>query len=107
MHVAKGLRPVQPPAHVWSAIRKRLNLPPERSPRRWARSLALAASIVLVVVVFALVKLLAPWFQPASGLVAQAIALVALVGLGLVVYLGAAELFGAAKFRSLISDMGA
>jgi anti-sigma-K factor RskA len=48
MHVAKGLRPVQPPAHVWSAIRKRLNLTPGRSPRRWARSLALAASIVLV-----------------------------------------------------------
>jgi anti-sigma-K factor RskA len=48
MHVAKGLKPVQPPAHVWSAIRKRLNLMPHRSPRRWARSWALAASLVLV-----------------------------------------------------------
>jgi anti-sigma-K factor RskA len=48
MHVAKGLKPLQPPAYVWPAIRKRLNLPPHRSPRRWARSLALAASIVLV-----------------------------------------------------------
>jgi len=48
MHVAKGLKPVQPPAYVWSAIRKRLNLTPDRSPRRWARNLALAASIVLV-----------------------------------------------------------
>jgi len=48
MHVAKGLQPVQPPAHVWLAIRERLNLAPRRSPRRWARSLALAASIVLV-----------------------------------------------------------
>jgi hypothetical protein len=62
---------------------------------------------VMGVVVFALVKLLAPWFQPASGLLAQAIALVALVAGGLVVYLGAAELFGAAKFRSLIKDMAA
>ena len=49
MHVAKGLKPVQPPAHVWSAIRQQLNLTPERSPRRWARNFALAASIVLVV----------------------------------------------------------
>jgi anti-sigma-K factor RskA len=48
MHVAKGLKPVQPPAHVWSAIRKRLNLTPQRSPRRWARSWALAASLLLV-----------------------------------------------------------
>src|ERR1700730_7212968 len=48
MHLAKGLEPVQPPAHVWSAIRDPLNLPPHRSPRRWAGSLALAASLVLV-----------------------------------------------------------
>jgi anti-sigma-K factor RskA len=48
MHLAKGLKPVQPPAHVWSAIRERLNFTPQRSPRRWARSVALAASIVLV-----------------------------------------------------------
>jgi anti-sigma-K factor RskA len=48
MHLAKGLKPVQPPAHVWSAIRTRLNLTPHRSPRRWARSWALAASVVLV-----------------------------------------------------------
>jgi anti-sigma-K factor RskA len=48
MHVAKGLKPVQPPAHVWSAIRKRLNLTPQRSPRRWAGSWALAASLLLV-----------------------------------------------------------
>src|ERR1700688_3935003 len=47
MHVARGLKPVQPPAHVWPAIQKRLNHTP-RSPRRWARSLALAASVVLV-----------------------------------------------------------
>jgi anti-sigma-K factor RskA len=48
MHVAKGLKPVQPPAHVWSAIRKRLNLTALRPPRRWTRTLALAASVVLV-----------------------------------------------------------
>jgi anti-sigma-K factor RskA len=48
IHVAKVLEPVQPPAHVWPAIRKRLNLTPDRSPRRWTRSLALAASVVLV-----------------------------------------------------------
>jgi anti-sigma-K factor RskA len=48
MHVAKGLKPVQPPAYVWPAIRRRLKLTLDRSPRRWARNLALAASLVLV-----------------------------------------------------------
>jgi anti-sigma-K factor RskA len=48
MHVAKGLKPVQPPAHVWPAILKRLNLTPNRAPYRWTKRLALAASIVLV-----------------------------------------------------------
>lgn len=48
MHVAKGLKPVQPPAYVWPAIHKRLNLTPDRAPHRWTRRLALAASIVLV-----------------------------------------------------------
>jgi putative peptidoglycan lipid II flippase len=87
-------------------LKRRGGFAPDRTFRRCFTGIS-AASVVMGVVVFALVKLLAPWFQPASGLVAQAIALVALVGLGLVVYLGAAELFGAAKFRSLISDMGA
>jgi anti-sigma-K factor RskA len=48
MHLAKGLKPVQPPAYVWPAIRKRLNLTLDRSPRRWTRNFALAASLVLV-----------------------------------------------------------
>src|SRR3984893_1382931 len=48
VHVAKGLKAVQPPAHIWPAIQKRLNLTPRISPRRWAKSLTLAASVVLV-----------------------------------------------------------
>jgi len=48
VHVAKGLEPVRPPAHIWPAIQKRLNLTPHRSPRRWARNWALAASVLLV-----------------------------------------------------------
>jgi anti-sigma-K factor RskA len=48
MHLAQGLKPVQPPAHVWSAIRRRLNLTPQRPARRWAMQWALAASVVLV-----------------------------------------------------------
>jgi len=48
MHLAKGLKPVRPPAHVWPAIRQRLNFTAARSSRRWVRSWALAASIVLV-----------------------------------------------------------
>src|SRR3990170_1939407 len=64
----------------------------------------LAASAVMGVVVFALVKLLDPWFAPASGLIAQGTALMTLVATGLLVYLGAAHLFGAAQFRDLIED---
>ena len=48
MQMAKGLAPIQPPAHVWSAIRMRLNLAPRHTPRRWPRTWAWAASIVLV-----------------------------------------------------------
>jgi anti-sigma-K factor RskA len=47
MHLAKGLKPVQPPPHVWPAIRRRLNLG-RQAPRRWARRFALAASVVLI-----------------------------------------------------------
>jgi putative peptidoglycan lipid II flippase len=66
-----------------------------------------AASAVMGAVVFALVKLLGPWFAPASGLVMQSAALIALVGVGLMVYLVAAELFGAAKIRAVIKEIGA
>jgi putative peptidoglycan lipid II flippase len=62
----------------------------------------LAASAVMGVVVFALVEFLDPWFAPASGLIAQGTALMTLVATGLLVYLGAAHLFGAANFRDLI-----
>jgi hypothetical protein len=57
--------------------------------------------------VFALVRLLDPWFDPSNGLLVQTLALCALVGLGLLTYLGAAHLFGAAKFRDLIEDRAA
>lgn len=60
------------------------------------------ASAVMGAVVFALVTLLGSWFAPASGFLAQATALLTLCGTGLLVYLGAAQLFGAANFRELI-----
>jgi anti-sigma-K factor RskA len=49
MQLAKGLKPVQPPAHVWQAIERRLNLTTGQRPLRRMRAFALAASIVLVV----------------------------------------------------------
>jgi anti-sigma-K factor RskA len=49
MHLAKTLEPLQPPAHVWQAIRRRLNLSQAQPARRWARAFAVAASVVLVV----------------------------------------------------------
>jgi anti-sigma-K factor RskA len=49
MQLAKGLKPVQPPAHVWQTIERRLNLTTVQRPLRRLRAFALAASIVLVV----------------------------------------------------------
>jgi anti-sigma-K factor RskA len=49
MRLAKGLSPVQPPAHVWPAIQRRLNFSTRQPALRRIRSFALAASIVLVV----------------------------------------------------------
>ncbi len=66
----------------------------------------IGASAAMGVVVFVLVRVLEPWFAPESGLIAQGAALVGLVATGLLVYLGAAHLFGAAQFRDLIKDSG-
>jgi len=50
MHLARGLRPIEPPEQVWHGIRARLNLPAGLEPRRRStgRLLAIAASILLV-----------------------------------------------------------
>jgi putative peptidoglycan lipid II flippase len=66
----------------------------------------LAASATMGVVVYALVRLLEPWFAPQSGLIVQGPALLAVVAAGFLTYLGAAHLFGAAQFRDLITDAG-
>jgi putative peptidoglycan lipid II flippase len=84
-----------------AALRRRGELALDRIFRRRFAGI-LASSAVMGAVVFALVELLGPWFAPASGFLAQAGALFTLVASGLVVYLGAAHLFGAAHFRELI-----
>jgi putative peptidoglycan lipid II flippase len=66
----------------------------------------LAACAAMGAVVFVLVRVLSPGFAPESGLIVQLISLVALVGAGLLTYLGAAHLFGAAHFRDLFKDAG-
>jgi anti-sigma-K factor RskA len=48
MPLAKGLRPVRPPARVWQGIRARLNLARGEPHRRPLRALAIAASVLLV-----------------------------------------------------------
>jgi anti-sigma-K factor RskA len=48
MQLAKGLRPIRPPAHVWQGIRTRLNLSRGRPQRGPGRALAIAASVLLV-----------------------------------------------------------
>jgi len=72
--------------------------------RRLARIVAASAAMGLVV--FGLVGFLEPWFAPQSGLLAQGLALVGLVGAGFLTYVGAAHLFGAARFSDLIKDTG-
>jgi anti-sigma-K factor RskA len=49
MHLARNLKPVQPPAHVWPAIQRRLNFTTRSTALRRTRWFALAASILLVV----------------------------------------------------------
>ena len=49
MRLAKDLTPVQPPAHVWPAIQRRLKLTAPGPALRRMRAFALAASVVLVV----------------------------------------------------------
>ena len=66
----------------------------------------LAACAAMGGVVFGLVKLLGPGFAPESGLIVQVASLLALVGIGLATYFGAAHLFGAAQFRDLLKDAG-
>jgi anti-sigma-K factor RskA len=48
MQLAKGLRPIRPPAHVWQGIRARLNLSRGQPRRGPSRALAIAASVLLV-----------------------------------------------------------
>jgi anti-sigma-K factor RskA len=48
MQLAKGLRPIRPPAHVWQGIRARLNLSRGAPQRRTGRTWAIAASVLLV-----------------------------------------------------------
>src|SRR5580704_14106097 len=48
MRLAKSLTPLQPPAHVWTAIQRRLNLTDPGRGLRGMRAFALAASVVLV-----------------------------------------------------------
>lgn len=67
----------------------------------------LAATACMGLAVFGLERLLDPYFASASGIAMQVAALVALVASGLIVYLVTAGLFGAAKFRDMIKDLGA
>jgi len=82
-------------------LRRRDGLALDQTFRRRFLGIA-AASAVMGAVVFLLVEALGSWFAPANGFLAQAAALIALVGAGLLVYLAAAHLFGAAHYRELI-----
>ena len=89
-----------------ATLKRRDGIKPDQIFRRRFAGIC-AASAVMGVVVFALVKLLDPWFAPTSGLPAQGAALITLVGAGLLVYLVTAELLGAAKIKNIIEEIGA
>ena len=89
-----------------ATLKRRDGFKPDQTFRRRFAGIC-AASAVMGGVVFALVKLLDPWFAPTSGLPAQGAALITLVGVGLLVYLGTAELLGAAKIKNIINEIGA
>jgi putative peptidoglycan lipid II flippase len=65
----------------------------------------IAASLVMGAVVWVLVRLLAPWFDPAGGLAVQGTALAFLVAAGLGTYVVAAELFGAVKLKAVLASL--
>ena len=88
-----------------ATLKRRDGIKPDQTFRRRFAGIC-AASAVMGVVVFALVKLLDPWFAPTSGLPAQGAALITLVGVGLLVYLVTAELLGAAKIKNIIEEIG-
>ena len=89
-----------------ATLKRRDVVKPDQTFRRRFAGIC-GASAVMGVVVFALVKLLDPWFAPTSGLPAQGAALITLVGAGLLVYLVTAELLGAAKIKNIIEEIGA
>ena len=89
-----------------ATLKRRDGVKPDQIFRRRFAGIC-AASAVMGVVVFALVKLLDPWFAPTSGLPAQGAALITLVGVGLLVYLVTAELLGAAKIKNIIEEIRA
>jgi putative peptidoglycan lipid II flippase len=89
-----------------ATLKRRDGFKPDQTFRRRFAGIC-AASAVMGGVVFALVKLLDPWFAPTSGLPAQGAALITLVGVGLLVYLGTAELLGAAKIKNIIKEIRA
>jgi putative peptidoglycan lipid II flippase len=66
----------------------------------------LAASLIMGAVVWALVHVLGPWFEPKNGAVVQVVALILLVGSGLAVYAGTAAVFGAFDAKSLLARLG-
>jgi anti-sigma-K factor RskA len=69
MHLARTLKPVQPPAHVWLAIQRRLNFTNRSPALRRTRLFALAASVLLMV---GLVSLLIWRSLPATHATASA-----------------------------------
>jgi putative peptidoglycan lipid II flippase len=63
------------------------------------------SSAVIGVVVWVLASVLEPWFAPERGVLAQILALLALVGSGLLAYAALAELSGAVKLKTLLASL--
>jgi putative peptidoglycan lipid II flippase len=65
----------------------------------------LLATACMGIAVFALVRLLDPYFAPTNGMATQIAALTALIVSGLLVYAGCAQAFGGVKIKKLIQEL--
>ncbi|MEG6508221.1 murein biosynthesis integral membrane protein MurJ [Methyloligella sp. 2.7D] len=87
-------------------LKKRDGLKFDMTFRRRFRGICLA-TVLMSVALYLASSLLWPWFGPENGLVIQVLALLVLVGAGLGVYFGAAELFGVMTLRRVLKNLNA
>jgi len=85
-------------------LKKRAEFALDETFRRAIVGIVLA-SLAMGMVVWWLTDALEDWFAPEHGILVQALALIVLIGAGLLTYLVAGAAFGALKPRTLLEDL--